>query len=366
MSLVEELVNLATSKYAIVVSVLVYLVYKWIVKNNNFFADRGIKYKPPTLFFGNFRKIATQSVTLHEFVLDVYGTFPAEKLVGIFELRNPILMLRDPETIKRVGVKDFDHFVDHRTAIDEESDALFGRGLFTLKGSKWRDMRATLSPAFTGSKMRTMFQLVIQCAEQTKEHLLEETKRQSPLVLEMKDLFSRFANDVIATSAFGIGVNSFENPQNEFFEMGKDVSNFEGVRSLIFFGFTNFPRLMKFLKITLFPKATSNFFRRLVIDSMKYRDEHNVHRPDMINLLMEARKGQLIHEREEKKGDGFSVVEESEVGQLTHKRGNWRILNHILTQSKYKISPITHLFPLQNNYKRLITKSIEYNFSMGG
>jgi cytochrome P450 family 9 len=43
-------------------------------------------------------------------------------------------MLRDPELIKMVTVKDFEHFLDHRAPISEEAEPLFGKGLFNLKG----------------------------------------------------------------------------------------------------------------------------------------------------------------------------------------------------------------------------------------
>jgi len=65
------------------------------------------------------------------------------------------------------------------------------------------------------------------------------------LAVEMKDLFTRYTNDVIATSAFGIECDSLSNPKNEFYEMGRDVTNFRGFRSLIFFGYAFSPKLMK-------------------------------------------------------------------------------------------------------------------------
>ena len=65
------------------------------------------------------------------------------------------------------------------------------------------------------------------------------------LAVEMKDLFTRYTNDVIATSAFGIECDSLSNPKNEFYEMGRDVTNFGGVRALIFFGYAFSPKLMK-------------------------------------------------------------------------------------------------------------------------
>jgi cytochrome P450 family 9 len=61
----------------------------------------------------------------------------------------------------------------------------------------------------------------------------------------MKDFFTRYTNDVIATSAFGIACDSLNNPENEFYLMGKDVTNFSGIRALIFFGYMFSPKLMK-------------------------------------------------------------------------------------------------------------------------
>jgi hypothetical protein len=43
--------------------------------------------------------------------------------------------LRDPELIKMVTVKDFDHFLDRQSPISEDAEPLFGKGLFNLKGN---------------------------------------------------------------------------------------------------------------------------------------------------------------------------------------------------------------------------------------
>lgn len=66
------------------------------------------------------------------------------------------------------------------------------------------------SPAFTGSKMRQMFRLIVECSEEATAIMLKEASTNEPYVLEMKDLFTRFTNDVIATSAFGIKVSMRE------------------------------------------------------------------------------------------------------------------------------------------------------------
>lgn len=64
--------------------------------------------------------------------------------------------------------------------------------------------------------------------------------------LEIKDLVTKYANDVIATSAFGIKVDTLKDPDNEFYRMGKKVTNFSGVLvNLKFAAFLMMPQVMK-------------------------------------------------------------------------------------------------------------------------
>lgn len=45
-----------------------------------------------------------------------------------------MIVLRDVELLKTIGVKDFDTFHDHMSFIDEKGEDLFGKALFNLKG----------------------------------------------------------------------------------------------------------------------------------------------------------------------------------------------------------------------------------------
>lgn len=62
---------------------------------------------------------------------------------------------------------------------------------------------------------------------------------------------------------------------------------------------------------------TSQFFRHLVLSTIDYREKNKVTRPDMLNLLMLAKKeGSIQLESDTKLDDaGFSTVEESKALQ---------------------------------------------------
>lgn len=60
------------------------------------------------------------------------------RITGIYQFTSPIYLIRDPKLVKRICVKDFDHFTDHRPFIDEKCDKLLGKALSVLRGQKWR------------------------------------------------------------------------------------------------------------------------------------------------------------------------------------------------------------------------------------
>jgi cytochrome P450 family 9 len=57
-------------------------------------------------------------------------------------------MILDPELIKQITIKDFEHFVNRRAQFDENIDPLFALNLVSINNNKWRAMRSTLRLAF--------------------------------------------------------------------------------------------------------------------------------------------------------------------------------------------------------------------------
>lgn len=90
-------------------------------------------------------------------------------MVGVFHLREPVIFVRDAELIKKISIKDFDYFHDHQKILDAKDEPLLGNILTMMNGQKWKDMRATLSPIFSGMKLRLMLELVNDCSIQSNQ-----------------------------------------------------------------------------------------------------------------------------------------------------------------------------------------------------
>lgn len=93
---------------------------------------------------------------------------------------------------------------------------------------------------------------------------------------------------------------------------------------MIFFTFA--PKLMARFNIDFLSPEEDRFFRDTILETMRTREEKGIFRPDMIELLMQAKKGSLKHQQKEEpkqesgQAEGFATVEESHVGKRAHDR----------------------------------------------
>lgn len=173
--------------------------------------------------------------------------------------------------------------------------------------------------------MRQMFELMNMVGEQFANTLTKQIENGGENEFEFRELSRKFTVDVIASCALGIEVNSFENPKNEFHEFAiKMVGQFGSFLSMLkIIAYFFVPKLMLKLKVRLFSEDTTKFFQDAISETMKIREQQGIVRPDVINLLLQAKKGKLSYETEkdsDKVVDGFATVEESQVGRTTVTR----------------------------------------------
>lgn len=72
--------------------------------------------------------------------------------VGYYKLSKPAVVLRDPDLIKDVLVKDFNSFAANDFHVDEY-DPLFGLSPFFCMDETWKRGRNMLAPVFSQAKV---------------------------------------------------------------------------------------------------------------------------------------------------------------------------------------------------------------------
>ncbi|XP_034937249.1 cytochrome P450 9e2-like [Chelonus insularis] len=276
--------------FTILLMTLISLLLIYIIYQMTYWPRRKVPNIRPIPIIGNeFGLIIYRSTPIADYCMKIYKYHPEARYFGLMMYNMPVIHLKDPEIIKEIYIKNFDFVPDHKSFIEEEFDPIFGKNVFSLRGERWRQVRSALTPSFTAAKMKFLFKLISQTSEEFVEYLYDNPDLCE--TLDIKDAFTRYTNDVIATSAFGIQVNSMKDRENEFYLRGKDATNLTGTRRILkFMCGILFPRLMRALGYTFLTKKTNDFFVNLIKNTVKYRDQNEIIRPDMIHLLMQARE----------------------------------------------------------------------------
>lgn len=269
------------------------IFFAWMKWRHSYWQRRGILTPPTTIFFGNAKEVLTQKTSFSNSFEDFYNYFKSKNQDhgGVYLLFLSAYVPVNPEIVKSIMLTDFNHFVDRGVYYNEEADPLSAH-LFSIEGTKWRNLRQKLSPTFTSGKMKMMFATLIQCSEQLKTKL-DNNPDNSPI--DVKDILIRFTTDIIGNCAFGIDCNSIKNPENIFRKHMElfFVQNFW--RNII--GFLSFvaPDFTKKLGIKAINPKCSDFFMKIVKETVEYREKNNIYRKDFMHLLLQLKnRGELV------------------------------------------------------------------------
>uniref|UniRef100_A0A2H1W0C8 unspecific monooxygenase n=1 Tax=Spodoptera frugiperda TaxID=7108 RepID=A0A2H1W0C8_SPOFR len=112
--------------------VLVAVVLLYFRKLYSTFSRHGVKHIEPVPIFGNMHTIIFRTEHINDVFTSLYDKFPEERFVGRYEFNKEVIFVRDLELIKKIAVKDFEHFIDHRFILGN-SESYFSRNLLSLK-----------------------------------------------------------------------------------------------------------------------------------------------------------------------------------------------------------------------------------------
>ncbi|KAI2474099.1 cytochrome P450 9e2-like [Diabrotica virgifera virgifera] len=273
----------------IVICLIIYRMKRYF----RYWDQYGVKTVSSIYLLKELVKVYRRQRIMTDMCRNVYNAIPNARYFGVYQFSKPALVLKDPDLITELTIKHFNHFTDHQFMISEKFEPMWGKSLFIIKGQRWRKIRHIISPSFTSNKLKIMFGLITDCAKNFTEHFLQ--KNEDVIEVELKEVFKRFTNDVLTSTSFGLAVDSFKNPNNQFLDMAKKMFNFtSGFGNLIKFNIMiQWPALYEFLGLPVFDATVNDFFERLVEDTIQMREERGIVRPDMIHLLMEAKKESL-------------------------------------------------------------------------
>lgn len=267
------------------VATAVVFLYRYSTSTFHYWKKIGVKSLKPLPLLGNTKNFALHKRSPAEVFRELYNKFEGERYGGIHQARTPVLLIRDPELIKQVLVKDFAYFPGKGNHPDLKGDPLTYH-LFNLEGEEWRYIRTKLTPAFTPGKLKVVYQHIDHYSEKLIEHLHEHVKNNE--ITDMYDKLVNFTMDATGSCAFGVEVNAMKDKNSEFKKMGRRIIHANG-STLIDILESISPILPKIFKIPTFPRDVTAFFRMVIKKIVEYRDENHVMKKDVMHLLMLAR-----------------------------------------------------------------------------
>lgn len=275
---------------SIIVSTVVF-VYFWASKRQNYWKDRNVPHVKSPLLIGNLFKTFILKEPITETFDRIYYDSEAKgkPFIGFNAFHKPSILVRDPELIKKVLVKDFNYFADRHTSTSTDVDPISGFNLFMINNPLWRKLRNKLSPVFTSGKMKQMFYLLEQIGQVLNEQAMIKFKRNP--VIEIRELASGFTIDSIAIAAFATQANCLQENETSLFK--KTVSEALSATTLNKIGFKSaflFPELFRWMKMTVFSPVFNDFIRHLFKDVMDDRITSGVVRNDLVDALLALKK----------------------------------------------------------------------------
>ena len=285
-----DLINVETLVLIVTAILLIryYIHRKWqVLKKLN------IPHNPPSIrMLGNIAENAKDPDLIFKGQLALKQKFG--KIYGAYNGLNPQISISDPKILKQIYIKEFSNFSQRSNSFKLINGEALNTGVNVVSGRQWKRVRNTISPSFSSSKLREMFQIVENCVDATVNRLQKVWKENNGR-FDSKEVFSRLSLDVICSAAFSTNVNvqNDDDKPPQIIEAAKKAFDFSVVGKpwfILVFMFPWIEKIISWTKFSVFPRETISFFTNLVDHLLKGRTSNNQkRRTDLMQLMLEAK-----------------------------------------------------------------------------
>lgn len=267
--------------FMLVLLAVICVFYLFSIRTFNYWKNKNVAGPKPVPLFGNLVQSAFRQIFIGDEIKEIYEQFPNEKIVGLYRMTTPTLLVRDLDIVKAIMIKDFDLFIDRGMEFNKDG---LGANMFHADGESWKVLRSTFSPLFSTGKLKNMSYLISECADK-HVHRIEQMYSKAP---EMKiiQLARNYTVSTVVTTGFGLDLDMNDNIFNELAEIDKLMlsTNFALELDMLFPGF------LKKLEQYILPKKIEKFFHDLVTTVVRQRNGEPTGRNDFMDIILAMRK----------------------------------------------------------------------------
>ncbi|XP_013134074.1 PREDICTED: cytochrome P450 6B5-like [Papilio polytes] len=272
--------------YVVLAAAACYLLYHYVTRTFGYWKKRRVNGPPPVPLFGSLQASVLRKQNTAVVFRDIYKQFPNDKIVGMYRMTTPCLLVRDLDIAKTILIKDFDCFSDRGVSFSERG---LGNNLFHADTHIWRVLRNRFTPIFTSTKLKNMVYLMEQSGDRFVEFLRQQCAQRQEQ--ELHALIQRYTVATISACAFGL---DFDTITDKIHVLQK-LDNIIFSPSFIDEVDMMYPGILKKLNLDIFPKEISDFFDSLVTTVVTQRNGKPTNRKDFMDLILELRQQGEIH-----------------------------------------------------------------------
>ncbi|KAH8411001.1 hypothetical protein KR222_006070 [Zaprionus bogoriensis] len=295
--------------FVILVTILLIVLLHYVRRRYTHWQREGVVEEPAKFPFGMLDVVVKRQRGFGLAISDIYDRHSA-KIVGLYVMYKPTILVRDAQMARQIMTSDFASFHDRGVYVDEKHDPL-SSNLFNLQGAAWRNLRNKLTPSFSSGKIKGMFGTIDDVGEKLVQHLQGVIERAPNDEIEIKSVLTTYAIDIIGSVIFGLDIDSFSNPKNEFRAISDTLLIEEGfllkVHNMATFVF---PPLAKLMNRLGFENKVLCQLRDIMQRTIEFREKNNVVRKDMLQLLIRLRNTGKIGEEDDELWDVETAQEE--------------------------------------------------------
>lgn len=145
------------------------------------------------------------------------------------------------------------------------------------------ELRSKLTPAFSLTRTKQMFEMVQECGEELSEFLRMQIIEQDQITIDVKDFSIRYAIDVMFVCGFGLKNNAVKDKDSLSVQIAHKI--FDNGKDRNFMAFLS-PVLKEFLGFKVVHPEVSEFFFKTIRETVSYRKETGYVKNDFLQLLI--------------------------------------------------------------------------------
>lgn len=266
----------------LLVGLLIILIYRYCIVPYTVFKKLGIAGPTPLPFLGNAGRTIFNPNIVPQLHLEWYRKYG--KVYGMYFFRLPFLMVGDPDMIKEILIKEFPKFHDRRSMV--EFGRPYNKMLSIVPGQKWKDLRTTLSPTFSASKMKQMMTFINEAVDTLLQKVDKVSKTGE--IVDYHRWLQSLTMDVILSTAFGVkaGTQTVEN--DPITELAKKATSPKPIVGLLMLPFG--AELFKYLPDPFSFDQIGSIAKKIITERAKANVGGKANRKDLLQLMLDAKE----------------------------------------------------------------------------